>query len=159
MTYFQYSNDPFVDALCKMMIVIFGILAIIFIIGYIFTRMMQKKNKDKSGKSGKSGKSEKSDKSRKNTKSRDKDKTLFWVFIVIVVLFFLSIYLKMALDRVKVVDDPAIRQRYSWLYNYSARDFTTPFYQRIYQIVSWAAIIFNFGLVLGSRGGSYQEVV
>lgn len=159
MTYFQYSNDPFLDAFSQLMITILIIIAILYAVFYAFFRLLN--NKEGQGKGKRKSDGEKKAKRGKASKSgKDKNRSVwFWVGIVFVVLFFLSIYFKMALDRVKVVKDQAIRERYAWLYNYSSQQFTSPMYQSIYKIVSGVAVIFNLGLMFGSKGGGYQEVV
>lgn len=150
--YFQYSNDPFIDAFCQILVFLTIVFGTLFVFGYAFLYYTKK-----GGKKG--GKKETKKETKKEIKKDSKKHSIWiWLLISFLILICISVYLKMALDRLKVVQDTNIQQRYSWLYDYSKHDFTSPIYKNIYTVVAGFAMIFNFFVVISSKGGGSPDI-
>lgn len=148
MTYFAYSTDPFLDAFFQMMIVILLIIAIIAVVMFVGRSLVS--SSKKSSKS--SSKDNKKDKEEKKSSNKSKQ-NWSWLFFTILVFVLVSVFLKMSLDRMKASQDQTIQKRYSWLYDYTKKEFTSPVYKGIYYIATGGAFIYDIFLVLTAKGG------
>lgn len=157
MTYFAYSTDPFLDAFLQMMIVILLIIAIIAVVMFVGRSLVSS-----SKKTSKTSKDNKKDKEEKNGKKTSNKATQnwSWLFFTILVFVLVSVFLKMSLDRMKASQDQTIQKRYSWLYDYTKKEFTSPVYKGIYYVATGGAFIYDIFLVLTAKGGvSFSDTV
>lgn len=118
---FSLSKDPLQETLAEGGVTI-GIILIIVILFVVVQRF---RNRDLPKKTGKTGKNEKTGKTTRHI-------GMVIAVIVVVVVVALSDFFRVYFRKITLVQDPAIRAKYSGMYDYQKQQWTSTWYKVLY---------------------------